>query len=74
MISETKIGNSFTKGQFVIEAFYDPSEAVAQRWSVKNVFLEILRNSQVFSSEFYEISKNTFFKERFWWLRLILLE
>ena len=46
MISETKIGNSFTKGQFVIEAFYDPSEAVAQRWSVKNVFLEILRNSQ----------------------------
>ena len=74
MISETKIGNSFTKDQSVTEAFYDPSEAVAQRWSVKNVFLEILRNSQVFSSEFYEISKNTFFKERFWWLLLILLE
>ena len=38
MISKTKIGNSFTKGQFLIKAFYDPSEAAAQGCSVKNMF------------------------------------
>ena len=54
------------------------SEAVAQRCSVKKVFLEISKNSQentcascnfikketltqVFSCEFFEISKNSFF-------------
>ena len=37
------------------------SEAVVQRCSVKKVFLEISQNSQVFSCEFCEISKNTFF-------------
>ena len=62
-------------------------EAVAQICSVKNVFLEILQNSQestcarvsvlikffkkeVFYSEFCEISKSTFFIERFRWLLL----
>ena len=35
-------------------------EAVVQRCSVKKVFLEISQNSQVFSCEFSEISKNTF--------------
>ena len=70
------------------ETGFHNSEAVTQRCSVKNVFLEILENSQektcatvsfliklqawaynfikketltqVFSCEFYEISKNTF--------------
>ena len=37
------------------------SEAVARRFSVKKVFLEILQNSQVFSCEFCEISKNSFY-------------
>ena len=36
------------------------TEAVAQRCSVKKVFLEISQNSQVFSCEFFEISKNIF--------------
>ena len=42
------------------------TEAVGKRCSVKKVFLEISQNSEentcarVFSSEFYEISKNTF--------------
>ena len=34
--------------------------AVVQRCSAKKVFLEISQNSQVFSCEFCEISKNTF--------------
>ena len=37
------------------------SEAVAQRCSVKKVFLEISENSQENTCEFSEISKNTFF-------------
>ena len=37
------------------------SEAVVLRSSVKKVFLEISQSSQVFSCEFCEISKNTFF-------------
>ena len=52
---------------------FETSEAVAQRCSVKKVFLEISQNleettfikketlTQVFSFELYEISKNTFF-------------
>ena len=36
------------------------TEAVAQMCFGKSVFLEILQNSLVFSSEFPEISKNTF--------------
>ena len=35
--------------------------AVAQTCSVKKVFLEISQTSQVFSCEFCEIFKNTFF-------------
>ena len=79
------------------------SEAVAQRCSVKNVFLKTSENSQkntcarvsfldkvaglrpatlaqvrkkretlaqVFSCEFCESSKNTFFIEHLWWLLL----
>ena len=62
------------------------SEAVALRRSVKKVFLENSQNSQentcvgdfikkeslaqLFSYEFYKISKNTFLTEHFWWLLL----
>ena len=63
------------------------TEAVAQRYSIKKVFLEISQNSQenicarasfllkkrlaqVFSFEFCEISKNTFFIEHLRWLLL----
>ena len=42
-------------------SIFKGSEAVAQRCSVKMVCLEISQNSQVFSCEFWEISKNTFF-------------
>ena len=58
------------------------SEAVVRRCSIKKVFLEILQNSQenfikkeslaqVFSCEFWEISKNNFFTEQ---LRRLLLQ
>ena len=59
------------------------SEAVVQRWSDKKLFLEISQNSdltwnfiwketlaQVFSDEFCEISKYTFFIKHLWWLLL----
>ena len=52
-------------------------EAVAQRSSIKKVFLEMSQNSQgntceLFSCELCEISKNTFFTEHLWWLLLPL--
>ena len=60
----SKVVNFYITCDFFI-IFY--TEAVVQRCSVKNVFLEISQNSQentcaqVFSCEFCEISKNTFF-------------
>ena len=53
----------------------DKSETVVYRCSVKKVLLKILQNSQenmvqVFSCEFGEILKNTFFIEHLWWLLL----
>ena len=52
----------------IVPKFHTHLEAVAQRCSGKKVFLEISQNlqknaslSQIFSCEFYEISKNTFF-------------
>ena len=52
----------------IVRKFHTHLEAVAQRCSGKKVFLEISQNpqenaslSQMFSCEFCEISKNTFF-------------
>ena len=39
-----------------------------QAWGLKLIKKETL--AQVFSCEFYEVSKNTFFIEYFWWLLL----
>ena len=41
-------------------------EAVAQRCSVKKVFLEISQNAQVLFCEFCEIFKNSIFTEHLW--------
>ena len=52
----------------IVPKFHTHLEAVAQRCYGKKVFLEISQNlqknvslSQMFSCEFYEISKNAFF-------------
>ena len=52
---------------------------VVRRCSVKKVFLKISQNfketlTQVLSCEFFEMFKNTFFIEQFWWLLLRLLK
>ena len=47
-------------------------EAVVQRCSVKKV-LKKESLAQVFSCEFCEISKNTFFIEHLWWLLLYFI-
>ena len=61
----------------IVRKFHTHLEAVAQRCSGKKVFLEISQNpqentslSQMFSCEFCEISKNTFFIEHLRWLLL----
>ena len=46
---------------FVCGSYNSISEAVAETCSVKKVFLGISQNSQVFSCEFCEISKNIFY-------------
>ena len=52
----------FSNGYRYIRGIFHYSfpEAVVQMCSVKKVFLEMSQNSQVFSCEFCEISKNTF--------------
>ena len=45
------------------------TEVLVRRCSVKKAFLKMSQNSQVFSCEFCETFKNTFF---FWWLLLFL--
>ena len=82
----------------ILSFFMVKTEAVTQRWSLKNVFFEILQNlqknacarvsfliklqtgacnfitketlTQLFSCEFYEVFRNTFFIEHLWWLFL----
>ena len=46
---------------YTLDILSNPTEAVAQRCSVKKVFLVISQNSQDHTYEFSEISKNTFF-------------
>ena len=61
-----KLAISFCKKLFnCINYLQLLTEAGVRICSSKSVFLKILQNSQVFSCEYYETFKNTFFREHF---------